>query len=704
MRIVVLDSAVVPGVTTGPGSPAYFSRFLVEHLREAGHEVEIHAEFDAGICTEADLVWSEWVNEPAYEAAASGVCKRLVLRMRGYDAFGPLGKLEWQNVDALVYESPFLKQLVEEQFKGLKSFPSHVIPSGIDVAHIPFKERGHGLNVAMVARGVADKGFQLAWVWARSRPAVRLHAALAMPEPRLLRYLQETKPDNVTMYPQVDTVKWLDEIDANYLLSASNWESLGYTIAEAMAMGIKPLVHATPGSVVNWPIPVQQWISFAGLDVLAHGMRVSKYDYASRAYRAFVEERLDAAKQSKKFAELALSIPARPARARSSYTSTMLLTVAMNALGGADLAQADQLVTRFREITPATPAFVDHRSGLALLLAARYYAADDLAHAKAWALRSMLEGPRANALALLGEIAAEEGDFAGAERWYVLAANARHVPSRYDQPTVTQEIGARWADVRKELAPLSWYGKGSEYPKRFLVVVATRNAEQYIDECLQSISKADFTPFHCVVVDDNSTDNTYALVAKRALASDRFTTLRRADRRGSLYNIVHAIRENGRPGDVIVILDGDDQLLPPALNVIATEYRAGAWLTYGNFKTTSGKLSWMPPYPRDVLNDGRVREYPWQVSHPKTFRYELFQHLTDADFTEDGKWFMTAGDVALMLPMLELAGERAVYIPTPIYVYNDQSPANDHRVDPDGQVRVRDLIYARPPKCRLKEL
>jgi len=112
----------------------------------------------------------------------------------------------------------------------------------------------------------------------------------------------------------------------------------------------------------------------------------------------------------------------------------------------------------------------------------------------------------------------------------------------------------------------------------------------------------------------------------------------------------------------------------------------------------------MPPYPRDVLNDGRVREYPWQVSHPKTFRYELFQHLTDADFTEDGKWFMTAGDVALMLPMLELAGERAVYIPTPIYVYNDQSPANDHRVDPDGQVRVRDLIYARPPKCRLKEL
>ena len=214
VQIVFLDSTAV--VDSGPGSPAYFSRYLIERLKAAGHDVAILSGFDASRCAAADAVICEWANEEAYEASASGLCKRLVVRMRGYDAFGPLAKMNWSAVDALVYESPFLKQLVEEQFPGLRGFRSHVIPSGIDVASIPFKERKAGPVVAMVARGIADKGYQLAWEWARTRPDIQLHAALALAEPRLVRYLQHTKPPNVTMYRQVETVKWLDKIDANF--------------------------------------------------------------------------------------------------------------------------------------------------------------------------------------------------------------------------------------------------------------------------------------------------------------------------------------------------------------------------------------------------------------------------------------------------------------------------------------------------------
>ena len=108
----------------------------------------------------------------------------------------------------------------------------------------------------MVGRAVELKGYQLAIEWARQRPDIQLHVGIAFEEtnPRLLEYLRHVKPPNVSLHGPVDTVKWLDEIDANYLLSASIWETLGYTIAEAMALGIKPLVHDTPGAKENWGV------------------------------------------------------------------------------------------------------------------------------------------------------------------------------------------------------------------------------------------------------------------------------------------------------------------------------------------------------------------------------------------------------------------------------------------------------------------
>ena len=107
VNLLFLDSTAV--VATGPGSPAFFSRFAIEHLKALGHNVLILPRFDPSAAQAADVVICEWANGEAYEAAASGLCKRLVIRLRGFDAHGPLDQLEWSNVDALVYESPFLK-------------------------------------------------------------------------------------------------------------------------------------------------------------------------------------------------------------------------------------------------------------------------------------------------------------------------------------------------------------------------------------------------------------------------------------------------------------------------------------------------------------------------------------------------------------------------------------------------------------------
>lgn len=707
VKLVCLDSTAI--VSSGPGSPAFFSRFAVKHLREAGHEVTIANGFDPELCAAADAVWTEWGNQDAFEAAQSGLCRKLLVRMRGFDAFGPLDRLDWTNVDALIYESNFMKQLVEERLPGLRGFRSHVIPSGIDLASIPFKERGPGPVVAMVARGVADKGFQLAFEWARHRPDVQLHVALAMPEPRLLRYLEYTRPPNVTIHPQVDTVKWLDEISANFLLSASNWESLGYTIAEAMAMGIKPLIHDTPGAELNWPVPFSansRWRSLAQLSRLVP--TDGNIAYVSTAYRAFVEEYLDAAKQSQKFADL-LTAPAPPRVLKVPPDAGQLAGQAEYLIGAGLLEQADRALLEFRDRAPRLHGLDDTRAGLSFRLAMAYYAKGDLANARVWTLRSLDTIVRADALCLLGEIAAAEGDVENAERWYCAALDLGDVPTRYPSKGLVEGAQKRWRELDKEVR-LTELPHAETPVSRFLIVVAVRNAEKYIGACLKSIKaqpQMGSRRAYCVVVDDASTDGTFEAivgVVGSTTLDTRITVVPQKRRKHSLCNIVETIQARGKPGDVVVIVDGDDQLDPYALSMIEDAYNRGAWMTYGNFVTSSGEKSWMAPYPKRVVEANAFRAWPWSVSHPKTFRKELFDHIKVEDFQHEGQWFQTAGDVALMMPMLEMAAERALYLPHPIYVWNDQNAESDHRVDPDGQVRVRNLILAKPRYERLEKL
>lgn len=700
VKLLCLDSTGV--VPTGPGSPAYFSRFAIAHLKSLDHEITIANGFDAQLCAAADAVWTEWANQEAYEAAASGVCKKLIVRMRGFDAFGPLDKLEWSNVDALVYESPFMKQLVEEKLPGLRGFRSHVIPSGLDVDNIPFKTRKPGPVVAMVGRGVADKGYQLAFEWARQRPDIQLHVGIALAEPRLLRYLQHTKPANATIHEQVDTVRWLDEIDANYLLSASNWESLGYTIAEAMALGIKPLIHDTPGAELNWPDSAR-WTSLYELNQhMLWGTEGAKTGYHSDVYRHFVEEHLDAYRQSREFAHL-LRAPATRAVTGPAGAAQLMGQIEA-ALQANRLDVADATLLEFRDRAPRLGTFDDHRAGLALKLASAYANTDDLDHARVWALRSLGDTVRPDALCLLGEIAAAEGDLENAERWYDTSLKVDEAPTRYPSSGLVERRGSRCVQIARMRKPGLSAGV---MPKRYLIVVAVRNAEKYIGACLESI-KAQPQRFLCVVRDDDSTDKTYEIASAYSGVVDApergFFVTTEGPRKHSLRNIVETIQSIGQPGDVVVIVDGDDKLDSYALSMLDDAYLRGAWMTYGNFRTSTGHPSWMPPYPHRVVQAGSYRSYPWSVSHPKTFKIELFKKIDPADFQHEGQWFRTAGDVALMMPMLEMAAERAVYISQPIYEWNDENPQSDHRVDPDGQVRVRNLILAKKRYERLEKL
>jgi glycosyltransferase involved in cell wall biosynthesis len=310
MRALVIDSV---GCNAGDaGRPAQFSGATLGWMRARGHQFAVLPAFDAAAVAAVphDVVWSEWANEDAFRAAASSACRRLILRVRGYELFSfDFSQMTWSNVAAVVHESEFLKQLAADLDVVPPIVPQHVIPGGVDLARFAPASPGHADSkvVAMLGRADAGKGYQLALEWARRRPDITLHVALSGGDPRVAIYMEQVKTPNVVLHAgPVDTPEWLTRVRAGSLLSASHWETLGYTIVEALAMGIRPLVHTRPGTEVLWPFPT--WASLDELDGLLPARQNRTFEIDARVdadrLREWVAARYDVEVVAPRFVKL----------------------------------------------------------------------------------------------------------------------------------------------------------------------------------------------------------------------------------------------------------------------------------------------------------------------------------------------------------------------------------------------------------------
>lgn len=97
---------------------------------------------------------------------------------------------------------------------------------------------------------------------------------------------------------------------------------------------------------------------------------------------------------------------------------------------------------------------------------------------------------------------------------------------------------------------------------RFSIIVPVYNVEPYLRPCLQSLQEQSFHDWEAVCVDDGSTDHSGELLDRLAQEECRFRTIHQPNRGLS------AARNAGLDashGEYILFLDGDDLLLPQAL-------------------------------------------------------------------------------------------------------------------------------------------
>ena len=244
----------------------------------------------------ADICWFEWCDELIVHASRLDVARRkpIVCRLHRYEAFTDMpGKVQWEHVDALMLVADHLITILRQTVPGIdERVQVSVVNNGVALDQIPYRVRSQGYNVASVGYIHMRKNpmmlLQIMEKLVRFDSRYRLHVAGRFQDPLVKMYwehmVRELKlTDNVVFDGwQDDVAGWLD--DKQFLVSTSMHESFGYSIAEAMAMGIKPVVHNFPFATRIWP----EQILFNTIDE-AVGMITSNV-YGSIAYRNFIEQ------------------------------------------------------------------------------------------------------------------------------------------------------------------------------------------------------------------------------------------------------------------------------------------------------------------------------------------------------------------------------------------------------------------------------
>lgn len=247
--------------------------------------------------------------------------------------------------------------------------------------------------------------------------------------------------------------------------------------------------------------------------------------------------------------------------------------------------------------------------------------------------------------------------------------------------------------------------------KRIVIVIASYNNLSWCKKNLLSVVTQHYNNYHILYVDDASCDGTGAAVELLIQAigiQDKITLIRNQTRKGALENQYHAIHSCDDK-DIILMLDGDDRLLDQeVLAYINKQYTddEALWLTYGQYlEYPSLKPGICCPISDDIVRHNLFRKFRYVASHVRTFYAGLFKHIKKEDLCDDqGSFFTVTGDLAAMMPMLEMARGHFKFISKPLYEYNTTNPLNDYKVALQKQHSVEHIIRSRKPYERIINL
>jgi glycosyltransferase involved in cell wall biosynthesis len=250
----------------------------------------------------ADISWFEWCDELLIYGSKLPLAesKKILCRLHSYEAFTSyINQVKWSSVDKVIFVAEHIKQYVLEHESSIQENQVAVIPNGIDLGKFAYEERKKGFNIAFVGYINYKKGPMLLLQSFKSifdyDQRYKLHIAGEFQDPRYALYFKQMIVElglekNVFFHGwQKDINKWLE--DKNYIISTSVLESQHLSIMEAMAKGIKPLVHNFVGAKKVYD---KRFVWNTPNDLI----KLIKDEYKSKEYHQFVSDNYNIKKQS----------------------------------------------------------------------------------------------------------------------------------------------------------------------------------------------------------------------------------------------------------------------------------------------------------------------------------------------------------------------------------------------------------------------
>lgn len=246
--------------------------------------------------------------------------------------------------------------------------------------------------------------------------------------------------------------------------------------------------------------------------------------------------------------------------------------------------------------------------------------------------------------------------------------------------------------------------------KKIIILTAAYNVSKWIDLYVSILKHQTYKNFEVYFIDDASTDNTFSRITELTSDDSRFNVFRNKTNIGSpLANIVKGF-DLAQPNDddIIINLDGDDWLSSVfVLDYINQFYQLNdCWMTYGNYQIyPSGDIGGHSSYsfPLQVIEENSYKRFPFITSHLRTYKSWLFRKIDRNDLVDPttGKIYSQASDLALMFPMLEMSGKKAIKIDAILYSLNRENELNEATLNLSKQketelrIRSSQKIYDR---------
>jgi CDP-glycerol glycerophosphotransferase len=207
---------------------------------------------------------------------------------------------------------------------------------------------------------------------------------------------------------------------------------------------------------------------------------------------------------------------------------------------------------------------------------------------------------------------------------------------------------------------------------RVSVVVPVHNVEDYLDDCLRSITAQTVSDLEVLMVDDGSTDRSVEIAERHAERDRRLRLVRQAN-----HGLGHARNTGVRAaeGEFLSFVDSDDRLPPDALELLlgALE-KTGSDFATGNVHRFDSRGTWPAAFLKRTFFRRRYR------THVSSFRWLLSDRMAQnklwrRSFWEEHDLGFPEGvlheDIPVVLPAHFLARSVDV-ISSPVYLYRER--------------------------------